>query len=170
MGRIQHHQICGVFMICLSLVSSNSASTSISDGIFEDHIATGRNLLQAKQNCPINFEFQNYNIITSKCKGPQYLPSLCCPAFKEFACPFVEALNDLTNDCATTMFSYINLNGKYPPGLFASECTEGKEGLACPALPPSESDTANGSQITRNPSAALLLAATFIVLLWLFQV
>ncbi|KAH0436143.1 hypothetical protein IEQ34_026463 [Dendrobium chrysotoxum] len=44
-----------------------------------------------------------------------------------------DQLNDLTNDCATTMFSYINLYGKYPPGLFAYECREGKEGLDCSA-------------------------------------
>ncbi|WOK92013.1 GPI-anchored protein LORELEI-like [Canna indica] len=73
----------------------------------------------------------NYTIITSRCKGPQYAANLCCTAFKEFACPYADQLNDATNDCATTMFSYINLYGKYPPGLFASECREGKEGLAC---------------------------------------
>lgn len=29
------------------------------------------------------------------------------------------------------MFSYINLYGKYPPGLFANECKEGNLGLEC---------------------------------------
>ncbi|KAF8409819.1 hypothetical protein HHK36_005898 [Tetracentron sinense] len=71
--------------------------------------------------CSVNFEFLNYTIITSQCKGPQYLPKLCCTAFKEFACPYADQLNDLTNDCASTMFSYINLFGKYPPGLFAKK-------------------------------------------------
>ncbi|CAN7032046.1 unnamed protein product, partial [Brassica oleracea var. botrytis] len=81
--------------------------------------------------CPVNFEFMNYTIITSQCKGPKYPPKKCCSAFKEFACPYADQLNDLRNDCATTMFSYINLYGKYPPGLFANSCQE-KGGLKCP--------------------------------------
>ncbi|XP_048235162.1 GPI-anchored protein LLG1-like isoform X2 [Ricinus communis] len=113
--------------------------------------------------CPVNFEFQNYTVITSQCKGPKYAPETCCAAFKEFACPFADVLNDLTNDCASTMFSYINLYGKYPPGLFASECREGKEGLECPAPPPSHlADDKNG-QMMQNPS--LMLTSGFLVLL-----
>ncbi|XP_039030113.1 GPI-anchored protein LLG1-like [Hibiscus syriacus] len=96
--------------------------------------------------CPVNFEFLNYTIITSRCKGPKFPPGSCCSAFKDFACPCAEQINDLTTDCASTMFSYINLYGKYPPGLFASECREGKLGLACPALSPSASENASGSQ------------------------
>ncbi|KAG5376087.1 hypothetical protein IGI04_040683 [Brassica rapa subsp. trilocularis] len=63
--------------------------------------------------CPVNFEFMNYTIITSQCKGPKYPPKKCCSAFKEFACPYADQLNDFRNDCATTMFSYINLYEKY---------------------------------------------------------
>lgn len=37
----------------------------------------------------------------------------------------------MTTDCASVMFSYINIYGKYPPGLFANECKEGKDGLDC---------------------------------------
>lgn len=123
----------------------------------------------ATAGCPVNFEFLNYTIITSKCKGPRYPPNICCAAFKEFACPYTDVLNDLTNDCASTMFSYINLYGKYPPGLFASECREGKEGLACPATPPTTAnDTAN--QIMHYPSLILMLSAGFLMLLfqWFF--
>ena len=97
----------------------------------------------------MNFEFLNYTIITSQCEGPQYSPKLCCGAFKDFACPYADELNDLTNDCASTMFSYINLYGKYPPGLFVSECQEGKEGLECPAQAPSTEsakDSVNASR------------------------
>ncbi|GAB2285364.1 GPI-anchored protein llg1 [Dionaea muscipula] len=101
------------------------------DAVFESHGSTGRTLLQIIKRCPIDFENQNYTILTSKCKGPKYTADLCCPAFKEFACPFAKELNDLQTDCATTMFSYINLYGKYPAGLFANECKEGKNGLAC---------------------------------------
>lgn len=116
--------------------------------------------------CPVSFEFLNYTIITSQCKGPNYPPQQCCAAFKEFACPYADELNDLTNDCASIMFSYINIYGHYPPGLFASECKEGPEGLACPALPPSQSTSASdesGSQIIFYPSLLLMLTAGFVL-------
>ncbi|KAF8099123.1 hypothetical protein N665_0251s0046 [Sinapis alba] len=108
-------------------------SSFISDSVFikSETLVNGRNLLQKKKACPVNFEFMNYTIITSQCKGPKYPPKKCCAAFKEFACPYTDELNDLSNDCATTMFSYINLYGKYPPGLFANSCQE-KGGLKCP--------------------------------------
>ncbi|XVE80646.1 hypothetical protein DITRI_Ditri14bG0155700 [Diplodiscus trichospermus] len=163
MGREKLLSCFAVFFLLLGV----SASTSISDGVFDSFLSTGRNLLQTKKACPVNFEFLNYTIITSKCKGPQYPPDSCCSAFKEFACPYAEQINDLTTDCASTMFSYINLYGKYPPGLFASECREGKEGLACPALSPSASENANGSQLICNPS--LLLMATAGLLVFLFM-
>ncbi|KAL0306184.1 UNVERIFIED_CONTAM: GPI-anchored protein LLG1 [Sesamum radiatum] len=122
------------------------------------------------QACPVNFEFQNYTIITSKCKGPQYPPNLCCSALKDFACPFADEINDITNDCASTMFSYINLYGKYPPGLFASECREGKLGLECPAPPPGESEKAttnknSGSQMICSFLPVLMLTMASLLLL-----
>lgn len=117
--------------------------------------------------CPVNFEFQNYTILTSKCKGPLYLSKLCCPALKDFACQFADDINDLSTDCASTMFSYINLYGKYPPGLFSSECREGKLGLECPALPPSasQSDKSKGCRIVSKPFRGMILIAAFLVLL-----
>ncbi|KAL4618347.1 hypothetical protein ACB092_06G003800 [Castanea dentata] len=162
----------------LPVSSSSSPPTFISDGMFESQSFTGRNLLQAKKACPVSFEFRNYTIITSKCKGPNYPADLCCPAFKEFACPYADVINDLTNDCATAMFSYINLYGKYPPGLFSSECREGKEGLACPVLAPSASADESGSHnmhlpaVSANesgthnvyPSPLLMLAGSFLLL------
>ncbi|KAG9143929.1 hypothetical protein Leryth_016129 [Lithospermum erythrorhizon] len=51
------------------------------------------------------------------------LPSHVVQSFLEFACPYHKQINDLTNDCATTMFSYITLHGNYPPGIFANICT-----------------------------------------------
>ncbi|XP_022716607.1 GPI-anchored protein LLG1-like [Durio zibethinus] len=161
MGREKLFFWFALFFLLLGV----SASTSISDGVFDSFISTGRNLLQTKKACPVNFEFLNYTIITSQCKGPKYPPESCCSAFKEFACPYVEQINDLTTDCASTMFSYINLYGKYPPGLFASECHEGKEGLACPALPPSTSENASGSQLICNPSMLLMATAGFLMFL-----
>lgn len=154
------------FLLVVLIAPSSSAATSfISDSAFESHASTSRNLLQAKKACPVNFEFLNYTVITSQCKGPDYPPSRCCSSFKEFACPYRDVLNDLTNDCASTMFSYINLYGKYPPGLFASECREGKLGLECAASSPSQSADDNGSQIIHNPSLLLMLTSGFLVLL-----
>ncbi|CAJ1958527.1 unnamed protein product [Sphenostylis stenocarpa] len=113
-------------------------------------IPVGTLLRLKKVYCPVDFEFVNYTIITSKCKGPHYSAKECCAAFKEFACPYANLLNDLTNDCASIMFTYINLYGKYPPGLFASLCHQGKNGLKCPASssppppPPPPAEDKNG--------------------------
>ncbi|CAL9768197.1 unnamed protein product [Musa acuminata subsp. burmannicoides] len=145
-------------VLIMVLAGLAAGSTFISGDVFESRGSAGRSLLQEKSSCPISFENMNYTIITSKCKGPQYPAKLCCGAFKEFACPYADQLNDETNDCATTMFSYINLYGKYPPGLFASECREGKEGLACPANPPeSENDTASAGIIIIQSFTSLIL-------------
>ncbi|XP_038685021.1 GPI-anchored protein LLG1 [Tripterygium wilfordii] len=143
------------------------SSTFISDDIFESHAFTGRNLLQAKKACPVNFEFMNYTIITSQCKGPKYPADKCCPAFKQFACPYAEEISDLSTDCASTMFSYINLYGKYPAGIFASECQEGKEGLSCPHSPLSKSEDAKASQTTHTSSPLIMLTTGFLGLLFL---
>ncbi|XP_008805529.1 GPI-anchored protein LLG1-like [Phoenix dactylifera] len=151
----------------MCFVGLAAASTFISDDVFQCHGPTGRSLLQTKKSCPVNFEFLNYTIITSKCKGPQYSAKLCCGAFKEFACPYAEELNDSTNDCASTMFSYINLYGKYPPGLFASECREGKEGLACPSGSSKSQDenVANAGHVNRSLTFLIVLVSGMVLAL-----
>ncbi|EOA14111.1 hypothetical protein CARUB_v10027253mg [Capsella rubella] len=155
-------------LLLLSLFSSFSSSSVISDGVFEPQsLGTGRNLLQSKKTCPVNFEFMDYKIITDKCKGPKFPPKECCAAFKQFSCPYADELNDLSNDCATTMFSYINLYGKYPPGLFANQCKEGKEGLECPATSPGSSADANAAT-TASSCLSLTLSAAFLVFIKLF--
>ena len=113
--------------------------------------------------CPISFEFLNYTIITSKCKGPQYSPKLCCSALTQLVCPYVDALNDMTTDCASTIFSYINIYGKYPPGLFSSICREGAEGLACPPCPP-PSHSKSASLLKRS-SPSIVNASGLLLLL-----
>ncbi|XP_042443520.1 GPI-anchored protein LLG1-like [Zingiber officinale] len=155
--------------VLLLLVSVPMAgSTFISDNVLKSRGSAGRSLLQAQSSCPIDFENLNYTIITSMCKGPQYPANFCCTAFKEFACPYADQLNDASNDCATTMFSYINLYGKYPPGLFASECREGNQGLACDALPPgSESaDASFAMTVQRSTSLVLLFSGLITFLCW----
>ncbi|KAH9620230.1 hypothetical protein KSS87_019013 [Heliosperma pusillum] len=112
--------------------------------------------------CPINFENQNYTIITSRCKGPRYPALECCGAFTEFACQFSAAINDLGNQCAQTMFSYINLNGGYPPGLFANECKDSKRGLECKGTPPT--GAASTYAITGHGLLLTLLSAAVFLL------
>ncbi|KAI4325120.1 hypothetical protein MLD38_030543 [Melastoma candidum] len=159
---------CLLFFLFLDLASS----AGISDGVFRyDGGAAGRTLLQAKKSCSVDFENQNYSILVSQCKGPQYPASLCCGAFKTFACPFADQINDLTTDCASTMFSYINIYGKYPPGLFANECREGKDGLDCSTVPPASPSEklANANSGTRGAATAtsvgLLVISSFVALI-----
>ncbi|XP_056693739.1 GPI-anchored protein LLG2 isoform X2 [Spinacia oleracea] len=99
--------------------------------IIHPRLSTARTLLQAQKDCTVNFENLNYTIITSRCEGPNYPPNLCCEAFKDFACPYADELNDETNNCARTMFSYIKLHGQYPPGLFANECCNSNRCIEC---------------------------------------
>ncbi|XP_015881429.2 GPI-anchored protein LLG1 [Ziziphus jujuba] len=153
---------CPFFFFFFFLLVSMASSTTLSYDIFDSHgsSTSSRSLLQAKKSCGVNFEAQNYTIITSQCKGPQYPPKNCCQALKEFACPFADEINDEQSDCASTMFSYINLYGKYPPGLFASQCREGKEGLDCTeALSPKASPNSNRGQLTSIPSTLLIFTA-----------
>ncbi|XP_023525701.1 GPI-anchored protein LLG1-like isoform X3 [Cucurbita pepo subsp. pepo] len=134
----------------------------VSDEIFGSETSVGRRLLQTKKACPVSFEFLNYTIITSKCKGPLYSPKLCCSALTELSCPYVDVMNDMTTLCASTMFSYINLHGKYPPGLFSSICREGDQGLACPQLPaPSHP---NSTPLSKRPSPAIIVASGLVLL------
>ncbi|KAL5080483.1 hypothetical protein RYX36_008904, partial [Vicia faba] len=122
--------------------------------IFDSGASTGRSLLQAKKACTVDFESKNFTILTSQCKGPQYPPKICCGAFKEFACPFADNINDLTTNCAEVMFSYINLYGKYPPGLFANECKEGELGLECSDV----KNTTSSSVLVHAPNTMLLVS------------
>uniref|UniRef100_A0A0D9VKC8 GPI-anchored protein LLG1-like domain-containing protein n=1 Tax=Leersia perrieri TaxID=77586 RepID=A0A0D9VKC8_9ORYZ len=160
------HGLLLVFLSAAVLAGLASASPFLSDSVFQGSVgSTGRSLLQAKKSCPVSFEFQNYTIITSKCKGPKFPAKECCDSFKEFACPFAEYINDESNDCASTMFSYINLYGKYPPGLFANECREGKLGLSCEGVAQKDI-TANAGQRVQNSLLAFILLTIGLAALW----
>lgn len=119
------------YLILFALLTCLASSTFIPGDVFQSHGSTGRTLLQTKTACTVDFEHQNYTILTSQCKGPRYEKGPCCTAFKEFACPWSKDISDATNDCASTMFSYINAMGNYPPALFSSMCVEGQQGLDC---------------------------------------
>ncbi|KAL1820878.1 hypothetical protein ACET3Z_015747 [Daucus carota] len=157
-----------IIFFSISLFADLSTSTFISDDIFESHASIGRNLLQAKKACPVDFENKNYTIITSQCKGPNYQPKPCCDSLKEFACPYTDELDDLSNSCSDTMFSYITTKGNYPAGLFSSFCREGKEGLDCSSYtPPDSAKDASGSN-TWNQFQLLMLTACLVVSFFVF--
>ncbi|GMI74816.1 LORELEI-LIKE-GPI ANCHORED PROTEIN 3 [Hibiscus trionum] len=147
------------FLLFFFLLSGFAFSTHIiSNAALEARETIGRSLLQARTECDEDFQQKNYTIITSRCKGPKYPRDSCCNALSDFACPFVEKINNESTNCASTMFSYINLYGKYPPGLFANLCTKDKEGLLCPEAPDS------GAMPFAQP-ALLLLTSAFLVTL-----
>ncbi|KAD5960336.1 hypothetical protein E3N88_11808 [Mikania micrantha] len=130
----------------------------------ESYQGTTRTLLQQKQSCPVNFENENYTIITSQCKGPVYKRDLCCDSFLEIACRHWEHVNDEKTNCASTLFSYINLYGKYPPGLFASMCKGTKEGLSCDHVDKSANHKANGGgEVTRVWSPRFMITIGLLV-------
>ncbi|CAH2051128.1 unnamed protein product, partial [Thlaspi arvense] len=137
---------------------------------FDPQVATSRALLQARTTCKEDFANQNYTIITSRCKGPDYPAKVCCSAIKEFACPFAEAIDDEKNDCASTMFSYITRYGRYPPGIFANMCKEGLQGLACTNVTDSASSTSSDSipRASTTTAASLALLSMFLLLCLLF--
>jgi hypothetical protein len=64
----------------------------------------------------------------------------------------------MTTDCATVMFSYINIYGKYPPGLFANECKEGKEGLDCADVKITNSSNPSSSVHVAAPHSMFLIS------------
>ncbi|XP_037415917.1 G-type lectin S-receptor-like serine/threonine-protein kinase At1g11410 isoform X2 [Triticum dicoccoides] len=140
-----------IFLFCAAVLAglasaSASPSRSLSDRASQASTGlTGRSLLQTKNDCPTDFESQNYTIITSKCKGLQHPTMECCAAFKEFSCPFAAYNNMQSTNCAATMLAYINVQGTYPAGLF-DECLVGMEGVSCEAIPAIETGMSNGGQ------------------------
>ncbi|XP_076882564.1 GPI-anchored protein LORELEI-like [Bidens hawaiensis] len=157
------------FIFILLCCISTSSPVSISDDIY--YTSIGRNLLQAKKRCPVDFEHMNYTIITSRCKAPQYPREPCCDAFKEFACPYSDDLNDLSTDCSERMFSYINLYGNYTQGLFGTICRDEKIGLVCPASPPGAgtNNPADDSNNSPNICSSSLLTSTLGFIIFLFM-
>ncbi|XP_048546810.1 GPI-anchored protein LLG1-like [Triticum urartu] len=129
------------FVLCVALL----AAAGVISGVAADeafllahdgdatthHRSRSRTLLDASKPCPVDFAAANYTVLTSRCSWPPFDPSRCCPAFKDFACPYVNYLNN-NNDCSVTMFQYIHFYGNYRPGLFFHNCNEGPKGVECP--------------------------------------
>ncbi|PIA61788.1 hypothetical protein AQUCO_00200052v1 [Aquilegia coerulea] len=156
------NQLFFVFFFLCGFAAASSSSSSDSNNYYG---STGRTLLQTKTACKVNFEFADYSVITTQCKGPNYPAEQCCDAFKKFACPYADDINDEKSDCASTMFSYINLYGKYPPGLFASECRDDKQGLNCDKyLNETSSDSKSAGYVAQTSSPYLLAAVSLVLL------
>ncbi|KAJ4880464.1 LORELEI-LIKE-GPI ANCHORED PROTEIN 3 [Raphanus sativus] len=122
---------CLVSLFSIILLSGFASSLHISFDEFKSHPATSRALLREKKPCKEDFASKDYTVLTSRCKGPKYQAKACCSAFKDFACPYAEAITDQTTLCADDMFCYLEIYGRYPLGLFAKLCKEGKKGLDC---------------------------------------
>ncbi|CAL0303899.1 unnamed protein product [Lupinus luteus] len=122
-----------ILSLCF-LVTLASASTFLSDNIFNQAEVLGSRVRvndAALKACPVDFKKLNYTNLTAQCKGPEFSPEDCCKAFKQFACPYANYINDLTTDCLNNMAYYINLNVHYPVGLFYNKCIQGSKGLEC---------------------------------------
>ncbi|KAG9138421.1 hypothetical protein Leryth_012715 [Lithospermum erythrorhizon] len=123
--------------------------------------------------CSVNFENQNYTIITSQCKGPNYNKTTCCDAFKQFACPHADQISDMKTNCADTLFSYINLYGKYPPGLFANLCSDKDGGVNCDGVDFKKADPSQSSSAflkTNMISVMMAVIGSSMMVLWSFMV
>lgn len=127
----------------LSVVSA-AGNGEIEDGAMGAGIPT-RHLLQTVQQCPVDFASQNYTIVTSVCNATDINKTACCEAFVIFACPFAQYINDQSNNCDTTMFSYLSAAGNYPTQLFET-CQGDENGLPCPLVP----------EPSPNPSSATM--------------
>ncbi|XP_042041097.1 GPI-anchored protein LLG1-like [Salvia splendens] len=149
-------------LILFFLLVGIASSSHLSNGIFEPHGSIGRSLLQQKTTCPVDFENMNYTVITSQCKGPNYSADRCCPPLKQLLCPVKDQFNDLKSDCADVFFSYVNLYGKYPPGLFASLCKEGKEGLNCEGVVVAK----NGASCAASSSSLVMAIAALALIMF----
>ncbi|RLM66392.1 uncharacterized protein C2845_PM16G11780 [Panicum miliaceum] len=91
--------------------------------------STSRKLGQG--GCPVRFDpSPSMDAVVSSCRGVPSAPR-CCGAFKTYACPYSDVINDAENGCASAMFFEINVRGRLRPGLFSQLCPEGSFGLKC---------------------------------------
>ncbi|KAJ7558198.1 hypothetical protein O6H91_04G027900 [Diphasiastrum complanatum] len=148
---------------CLLLLVSASALQSVPEERIQlsehtvpelETVGSARHLLQAKIPCPIDMANLNYTPCISICKAPNFPKVPCCEGFKAVVCPIVLYFNNASTDCPDEFFSYLNLYGSFPGGLFNDYCVEGVQGLACPLVPaPSPS---HGVQKSRLSATYLL--------------
>ncbi|KAK4366333.1 hypothetical protein RND71_014213 [Anisodus tanguticus] len=123
---------CFLFFFFLAVGLASSSPSYISYDALNVHMRRG--LLEkylVKNDCPIDFEKEDFSVLTNQCKGPNYNPITCCNGLKQVACRHPKEVNGVENGCATGMFYFINKRGGYPYSLFSNMCKEDKEGLNC---------------------------------------
>ncbi|XP_060189116.1 GPI-anchored protein LLG1-like [Lycium barbarum] len=121
-----------LFFFFLADGLASSSPSYISYDALNVHMRRG--LLErfmVKNDCPIDFEKEDFSVLTNQCKGPNYNPVTCCNGIKQIACRYAEEINDENNRCAQGMNYFINKKGGYPMGLFSNMCRDDREGLNC---------------------------------------
>ncbi|XP_024372672.1 GPI-anchored protein LLG2 isoform X1 [Physcomitrium patens] len=126
-----------------------------------------RHLLQTLQPCPVDFANQNYSIVTSVCNATAPDMPKCCSSFTEFACQFASYINDESTNCATAMFSYLNIAGNYQAQLFQG-CRGDAQGLPCPLVPEPSPNPSNPNSATMHGPHGLSFVVMFLALIALF--
>ncbi|KAL8267278.1 hypothetical protein R6Q59_004622 [Mikania micrantha] len=120
------------FVLFFLLIASASAHSSsiLLEEMLESHVASRNSRFRPPKPCPVDFEHKNYTLLTRTCRRP-YKAEPCCIALQKIACPHMKDVNDMSTDCAISMFDSISYQGNYPPGLFLMLCSEGKRGMKC---------------------------------------
>lgn len=97
------------------------------------HAAFSNDDEEAGPVCPVRFDHtRGISAVWGSCRDrPVVSPERCCGAFKTFACPYSDLINDAANGCANDMFFQIIVRGRLRPGLFSQMCVEGPLGLQC---------------------------------------
>lgn len=117
--------------------------------------------------CPVDFANQNYSIVTSVCNATAPDMPKCCSSFTEFACQFASYINDESTNCATAMFSYLNIAGNYQAQLFQG-CRGDAQGLPCPLVPEPSPNPSNPNSATMHGPHGLSFVVMFLALIALF--
>uniref|UniRef100_A0ACD5USY7 Uncharacterized protein n=1 Tax=Avena sativa TaxID=4498 RepID=A0ACD5USY7_AVESA len=82
--------------------------------------------------CPVPFdEMRRMGNIESKCKGQEVPKPHCCKAFKDFACPYSDLLDDFTTGCSGAMLIKLQTFCSVPMGYFGF-CGDSAMGITCP--------------------------------------
>ncbi|TVU15350.1 hypothetical protein EJB05_38868 [Eragrostis curvula] len=135
------------YCVALSTIAVGSAAPADNNGRFISKEAlacsniteTSHRKLEGLPSglCPVQFErMPGIKTVVNSCRPPQPSEQRCCGAFKAFACPYFDLINDNANNgCASQMFYDIIVRGRLSPGLFSYLCHDGAVGLNCGPAP-----------------------------------
>jgi hypothetical protein len=69
--------------------------------------------------------------IGSKCRGQEIPKPQCCAAVKDFACPYSDLVDELTNGCNVELLDKAQTFCSVPIGYFGF-CGDSEFGISCP--------------------------------------